>query len=287
MVKYRLKKFLISASYFLLSASGLFISSLCLAQDLNERFTLSGYLQNEVSMGLDTFNDLSKFKNILKLSAEYRLSDEWTFFISGRYWYDAVYDMREKYDKAQGQMGHIQRTDWLRDCYIDYVNYPWFIRLGKQQVGWGQADGIPILDRVNPFDLSEYWLPDFVDLRIPLWMININYSPKLNSNLQFLIIPDFEQSTAALSGAPFSFRSYRLFTSFKDRWESSEWVPGWPPPFLRGPVNVDIYYPGKKFKNSTFGLQWQDRIGDLDYTLNYLYGYYYSARTFNETPPDH
>ena len=232
-------------------------------------FTLSGYLKNEFTMGLDTFNDIHKFKNILKLSGEYKISDDWVFFTSTRYWYDLAYDWYEKYDPAQKKMGHVQRADWLRDCYLDYVSDQLDVRIGKQQVVWGQADGIPVLDRVNPFDLTEYWLPDFVDLRIPLWMINIKYAPKVNSILQILIIPDFEQSTSAPPEAPLAFRSRKKFDAFEKAKEAAG-----------GTVNTNIYYPAKRFKNSTFGLQWLDRIGEWEYTLNYLYGYYYSARTY-------
>ncbi|MCM8780971.1 MAG: DUF1302 domain-containing protein [Candidatus Omnitrophica bacterium] len=247
--------------------------------------TIAGYLKNETSVGLDTFNEISKFKNILQLSGEYKFNSELAFFMSTKYWYDAVYDWYEKYDTAQLYMGHIQRADWLRDCYLDYVWGQWFLRLGKQQVSWGQADGITILDRLNPVDLTEYWLPDMADIRIPLWMLNINYSPKLNSNLQILIIPDFEQSTAAPPQAPFSFRSYRLFVKAKERIEAA---PGSANklPFgtlgknYNGTLNTDIYYPSKQFRNSKFGIQWQDRIKDWEYTLNYLYGYDYLARTY-------
>ena len=230
-----------------------------------ERVSLSGYVKNETSLRVEGLNnDLSKFKNIVELAGEYKIKDDLVFFAKAKYWYDAAYDFRDKMDKQQHYMGHIQRTDWLRDCYLDYTKGPWFLRLGKQQVAWGQADGITILDRVNPIDLTEYWLPDFVDLRIPLWMANINYSPKLNSNLQLLIIPDFEQSTSAPAYAPFAFRSVNLF-------ENANKLAHWS-------LGVDTFFPGKQFDNSTFALQWQDRIGDLDYTLNYLYGYYYSAR---------
>jgi hypothetical protein len=245
-----------------------------------DRVTLSGYLKQEASVGLRTFNNITKFKNTVQLSGEYKLNDKTAFFMSTKYWYDAVYDWYDKFDTAQDQMGHVQRTDWLRDCYLDYTHGPWFLRLGKQQVAWGQADGITILDRVNPSDLSEYWLPDMVDIRIPLWMANINYSPKLNSNLQVLIIPDFEQSNAAPPDAPFAFRSYKMFKSFKDSWENDPNPFGGAPKFLRGVVNTNIYYPAKQFENSKFGLQWQDRVGDLEYTLNYLYGYDYLARTY-------
>ncbi len=235
-------------------------------------FTLSGYLKNEFTMGLDTFNDIHKFKNILKVSGEYRISDDWVFFASVRYWYDLAYDWYEKYDPAQHYMGHVQRADWLRDCYLDYVSEELDVRIGKQQVVWGQADGIPVLDRVNPFDLTEYWLPDFVDLRIPLWMVNIKYAPKINSMLQILIIPDFEQSTSAPPDAPLAFRSYKEYDAFKNGQKA-----------LGRGFREEIFYPGKQFKNSTFGLQWMDRFGELEYTLNFLHGYYYSARTYMES----
>ncbi len=251
---------------------------------------MSGYLKNEFSLGLKTFNEVSKIKNILSLSGEYTLNDNLAVFMSVRGWHDAVYGIRDKYDSAQHYMDHVQRIDWLRDCYLDYNNGPWFLRLGRQQVSWGQADGITILDRVNPFDLTEYWLQDFVDMRIPLWMLNINYAPKLNSNLQLLIIPEFEQSTAAPPNAPFTFRSYSLFNTFKEQFEAPPSAANkFPLTFLgpfatlyNGRLNTDIYYPAKQFKNSKFGVQWQDRVSDWDYTLNYLYGYDYSAKTFRD-----
>jgi len=237
-----------------------------------EKFDFSGYVKSEVSLRTngDANTTLDKFKNFVDLAGQYKIKgDELVFFAHTRYWYDAAYGLNDKLDPVQHYMGHIQRTDWLRDCYLDYTNGPWFLRLGKQQVSWGQADGVSILDRVNPSDLTEYWLPDIADIRIPLWMANINYSPKLNSNLQVLIIPDFEQSTAAPPGSPFAFRSYNLFTAFKNRWEA-----------MGNVLNANIYYPAKKFENSKIGMQWQDRIGDWDYTLNYLYGYDYLARTY-------
>ena len=243
----------------------LFLFTVCAyAQD---KFEYDGYIKNETSFRLQDVNgDLTKFKNIIQLAGQYRIKDdELVFFAKARYWYDAMYDWRDKYDAGQFYQGHVQRTDWLRDCYLDYIKGPWFLRLGKQQVSWGQADGIAILDRVNPFDLTEYWLQDFVDLRIPLWMANVNYSPKLNANLQILIIPDFEQSTAAYPIAPFVFYSTTRF----ENWRRAQ-----------GGVDLNIHYPGQQLENSTFGVQWSDRIGDLDYTLNFLSGYYYSVRNF-------
>jgi hypothetical protein len=269
---------------FRLVLATLFIFSFTLAEAGLE---MSGYLKNEFSLGLKTFNEVSKIKNILSLSGEYTLNDNLAVFMSVRGWHDSVYGIRDKYDSAQHYMDHVQRIDWLRDCYLDYNNGPWFLRLGRQQVSWGQADGITILDRVNPFDLTEYWLQDFVDMRIPLWMLNINYAPKLNSNLQLLIMPEFEQSTSAPPNAPFTFRSYRLFDTFKEQFEAAPGAAN-KVPFgafgtnYVGVLNTDIYYPAKQFKNSKFGVEWKDRISDWDYTFNYLYGYDYAARTYRD-----
>lgn len=245
----------------------IFVCLLCLSANAwsADRLSLSGYLKNELAMRVeDHGNDVIKNKNILQLAGEYRISeDDLVFFMKARYWYDAMYDVRDKYDQGQDAMGHVQRTDWLRDCYFDYTRGPWFLRLGKQQVAWGQADGITILDRVNPVDLSEFWLQDFEDMRIPLWMANVNFSPKTNSNIQFLIIPDFEQSTSAPIGAPFTTYSYSRYEAWRIQQRN---------------VDQNIYFPGTKLSHSTYAVQWSDRIGELSYTLNYLQGYYYSAR---------
>jgi len=259
----------------------IFSFSFVYAEFTKDGLTLTGYIKNEAALGTKV-HQMQKFKDIVGISGEYKFNENIAFFASFKYWYDHVYSWYGKYDSAQYYMQHIQRNDWLRDCYLDIISGPWFLRLGKQQVAWGQADGIAILDRLNPVDLTEFWLPDAVDLRIPLWMMNINYSPKVNSNLQLLIIPDFEQSTAAPPNAPFAFRSYKLFMDFKQRWESNAWIGGFPPPFLRGDVYTNIYYPAKKFNNSKIGLQWKDRFLGWDYTLNYLYGYDYLARTYND-----
>lgn len=155
------------------------------------KFDYNGYVKSEVSLRTDkdANTTLDKFKNFLDLQGQYKINgDQLVFFAHARYWYDFAYALNDKLDPAGHYMQHIQRTDWLRELYLDYIQGPWFLRLGKQQVTWGQADGIAILDRVNPVDLTEYWLPDVADLRIPLWMANINYSPKLNSNLQILKI---------------------------------------------------------------------------------------------------
>jgi len=233
----------------------------------DDRFQFNGYIKNELGLRTRDQSYLQKDKNIVELAGQYKIKEEeLVFFAKAKYFYDFAYST-DKLDKPAHYMEHIQRTEWLRDLYLDYNNGPWFLRLGKQQIAWGQADGVAILDRVNPVDLREYWLPDQADIRIPLWMANINYSPKLNSNLQLLVVPDFEESQAAPLGSPFTFRSYTLFDNFMKSMKA-----------IGGTFDINMHPPATRLNTSTWGLQWSDRLGDLDYTLNFLYGPYSTAR---------
>ncbi|MBL7131374.1 MAG: hypothetical protein ISS45_08260 [Candidatus Omnitrophica bacterium] len=250
-----------------------------LAGEIGDNIEYAGYLKTEV--WIKNYNDeahlsLSAFKNTFDVGMEYKFSDNWAFFFHPRYFYDAAYDIRTDYnsnfDRNQHKMGHVQRTEWLRDCYLDYTSDQLDIRLGKQQVVWTQADGLPFLwDRVMPFDLTFFWLPDFADIRIPLWMAKIEYAPRLNSTLQFLVIPDFEASRSAPVQAPFALKSNNDF----DAWIKSQEA-------LGRAVHTDLYRPAKKFKNTRVGLRWRSMVGDLEYTLNWLYGYTTGAYTYSE-----
>jgi len=243
----------------------------------NENFEYAGFLKTEVWLKINNDNQhlfLSSFKNTFDLETEYKISENWVFFTHLRYYYDFAYDIRnrENFDRNQSISGHTPRTHWLRDCYLDFNSDKLDLRLGKQQVVWGQTD-IPILDRVMPLDLSWWWLRDLEEIRIPLWMIKAEYLTSLNSTLQVLIIPDFEANRSAPAYDTFSFRSVNAFYDFKNLMKS-----------LGGNVIVKNYSVPKKFKNSTFGVRWRSIIPgfDLEYTFNYLYGYTYSAYTYFE-----
>ena len=73
-----------------------------------------------------------------------------------------------KYDSNES---YTQR-DALREAYVDTTVDDWSIRAGKQQVVWGTADGMKLLDAINPTDYSEMAQNQMEDSRIPVWMIN-------------------------------------------------------------------------------------------------------------------
>jgi len=87
------------------------------------------------------------------------------------------YDSNESYTQR----------DPLREAYVDTSFDDWLIRAGKQQVVWGTADGMKLLDAINPTDYSEIAQNQMEDSRIPVWMINADKTDENGGNWQFII----------------------------------------------------------------------------------------------------
>jgi len=79
------------------------------------------------------------------------------------------------------------QRDVLREAYIDTQQGDWSIRAGKQQVVWGTADGMKLLDAINPTDYSEMAQNQMEDSRIPVWMINAETTLPTGGDMQMIV----------------------------------------------------------------------------------------------------
>ena len=66
-------------------------------------------------------------------------------------------------------------------AYTDYRSGNWWVRLGKQQIAWGEALGLRVLDTINPLELSQNLSTDrifeeFDRVRIPQWFARADYT---------------------------------------------------------------------------------------------------------------
>ena len=85
--------------------------------------------------------------------------------------------------KNNGGMESYTQRDALREAYIDTELSGYSIRAGKQQVVWGTADGMKLLDAINPTDYSEMAQNQMEDSRMPVWMVNAEN----DSGFQFIL----------------------------------------------------------------------------------------------------
>lgn len=63
----------------------------------------------------------------------------------------------------------------IREAYLDMYFDNFDLRVGKQQIIWGKAEGVFITDVVSPKDLREFLLPDFDEIRLGITAVKLNY----------------------------------------------------------------------------------------------------------------
>ncbi len=236
--------------------------------------TFEGSLKNETGVYLDNVGKYTKIMDIIDLKGQYRPVDELSFFMHIRKFWDHAYNVENDYQSARYLMYTNRKTwtgiSWVRECYLDYFSVYLDMRLGKQIVTWGTADGIRVLDQVNPLDYREFTLRDWNEIKIPLWMVKLEAAPTVNGSLQFLFIPDFEPNFLPPAGAPYAFKTAETAAQSYTRLER-----------LGYRVVTREQRPAEKVGNAKFGIRWRDIIGSFEYSLNYLYGWNMNPETYS------
>lgn len=145
----------------------------------------------------------------------------------------------------------------LREFYLQGELGDSFLTVGKQQIVWGKADGLKILDIVNPQSFREFILDDFDSSRIPLWTFNVEHNIA-DWDLQFLWIPDQTYHALPKQSASYAFTSAEL-------------VPIAPPGVQ---VNIEqARRPNNSLLDSDVGFRATTFWKGWDITFNYLYQY--------------
>jgi hypothetical protein len=80
------------------------------------------------------------------------------------------------------------QSEFLRELYVDTTLGDWDLRIGKQQVVWGTADGAKLLDIINPTDYREMAQNTMAESRIPVWMLKADRYLDNGANVQMVIL---------------------------------------------------------------------------------------------------
>ena len=78
----------------------------------------------------------------------------------------------------------------LREAYLDLYLGNFDLRVGKQQIVWGKADGVFITDIVSPKNLFQFLLPEFDEIRIGVEGAKFDYYIG-NNTLEVVWLPVF------------------------------------------------------------------------------------------------
>ncbi len=188
---------------------------------------------------------------------------------------DWIYTMKKHNDSWRDRMFqrsntplHLELTpyDVLREFYINYMSGNLTVRIGKQQLAWGQADGLRLCDIINPLDISREALfrdsdEGYETTRIPLFLVRVDYTfggksfgPIWEPTIEFVFNPGDIRTP----------RSY----------DNSIWSPhaALLPPGIRG-VQILDPRPDRQLDNNEWGIRLIGNVWDTRLTLNFWRGY--------------
>jgi hypothetical protein len=82
----------------------------------------------------------------------------------------------------------------VRETYLDFaLPGAWEMRVGRQQIVWGEVVGMFVADVVSARDLRDFILPDFEILRIPQWAARAEYfGSDWHGELVWIPLPSYD-----------------------------------------------------------------------------------------------
>jgi hypothetical protein len=144
-----------------------------LAQFGNDNIRFNGFVRNYTGVLTNEAGDLSILQNTFNLNFSSR-GDKIAFKVNPYLYH---------YNDRELELG-------LREAYMDMYFNNFDLRIGKQQIIWGKAEGVFITDVVAPKDLREFLLPDFDEIRLGITALKLNYYFG-NSTLEAVWTPVF------------------------------------------------------------------------------------------------
>ncbi|HLA27821.1 MAG TPA: DUF1302 family protein, partial [Syntrophales bacterium] len=155
---------------------------------LDDKLSISGYVQNQSSYRVGGGSDQwVSSENRLQVEMDAKLHPNLKVRGIFRGTYDAIYDLRsdsDQWSRDYAGSRDILSTDYkMRELYVDTAWGKWDFRIGKQQVVWGETDGLRLMDIINPLDMRRQFITrDWRDIRIPLTMVKATYGISMQDN---------------------------------------------------------------------------------------------------------
>jgi hypothetical protein len=146
--------------------------------------------------------------------------DDMDYFMTYRGEYDGVWDygpdvfserfVRNAAGDPLDTRQRLRHRHRLFEAYIDYTKGPLFLRVGRQNLSWGETDVFRLLDQINPLDASfGGFLVPLDERRVPLDMLRTVYGlgsqgPFSEIDIEGYVALDDKVSEAVPSGSPWA-----------------------------------------------------------------------------------
>ena len=137
--------------------------------------------------------DFLLMRQLLDLNIYGKFNENWSVTLEPRLFFDMTKIADNHFRQYESLPDRFPGNGWMLrgggndfkaemwQAYTDYRSGGLWIRLGKQQIAWGEALGSRVLDTVNPLDLSQNLATDrifeeFDRVRVPQWFLRADYT---------------------------------------------------------------------------------------------------------------
>ncbi|MFQ5352080.1 MAG: DUF1302 family protein, partial [Candidatus Binatia bacterium] len=145
----------------------------------------------------------------------------------------------------------------LREGYVKISFRDADLRIGRMQIAWGEADGVIVSDQVSPFDLENFIVPPFDEIRLGVDAVKLDYYFEGGSILELAWISHFTSPDFPEDGSPWTFVDDTDLAAF-------------------GPIALtltDVKKPAKTFANSEVALRLRGFGTKADWQIGYLWAW--------------
>jgi hypothetical protein len=137
--------------------------------------------------------DLLLMRQLIDINIFGKFSDNWSVTLEPRFFHDLTKSADRHFRQYESLPAPFPGNGWMLrgggndfkaemwQAYTDYRRGNLWVRLGKQQIAWGEALGLRVLDVVNPLELSQNLgldriAEEFYRIRIPQWFLRADYT---------------------------------------------------------------------------------------------------------------
>ena len=170
-----------------------------------------------------------------EIDFKFRFSDSWEGFAKIRGFYEHRLDDEFEdneyfisgFDDDNGSILETNGEDYMIDIpalYLDYNNGPFWLRMGNQQIAWGDAIFFRIFDVVNGLDLRRHSFLDvaaeeYSDKRVPSLGIRGSYRFENDWELEGFV-QQFRPTVLAPLDTPYNFVASQFVVRQEEGWDS-------------------------------------------------------------------
>jgi hypothetical protein len=203
-----------------------------------------GYLQESIGGRTAEPDDVIFHRQTLNLKLQERRGRKFLFRLETDLWFDNA-DFMDDTPRESSR---------IRELYVKFGVGDLDLRLGRVQIAWGEAEGVIISDQVSPFDLQNFIIPKFDEIRLGVDGVFADYYFQNGNELQLLWIMHFEPNDFPDDNSPWSFID-------RDAFEAA------------GLDVLDTDEPANQLENSELGARFSGHPLAADWSVGYLWSY--------------